>query len=164
MNQTLALDLGSGPKPKNFFNASKVFGVDVVAHGKDIIVCDLAVNPIPVKDGIMDYVTAFDFLEHIPRILYINNQRKNPFVNIMNEVWRVLKEGGLFYSFTPAFPKNAAFSDPTHVNILTEETFIHYFDAVHRKASIYGFYGAFEIVEQRWQINHLSTLMKKIRV
>ena len=163
MNQTLALDLGCGPKPKHFFNASRVYGVDVVAYGEDVIACDLAVNPIPIQDGIMDYITAFDFLEHIPRILYINNQHKTPFVDIMNEVWRVLKEGGLFYSFTPAFPKNAAFSDPTHVNIITEETFIHYFDAKHTKASIYGFYGAFEILEQRWQINHLATLMKKVR-
>jgi SAM-dependent methyltransferase len=162
VSHTIAVDLGSGATPRNHFGATKVFGVDVVPQGEDVIVCDLAVSPIPIKDGIIDFVTAFDFLEHIPRVVYHSGQRKNSFVDVMNEVWRILKPGGLFYSFTPAFPKLAAFSDPTHVNIITEETFIHYFDDRHRKATIYGFNGAFQVIEQTWKINHLATLMRKV--
>ena len=162
MPQTIAVDLGSGASPRNHFGATKVFGVDVVPHGEDVIVCDLAVSPIPIRDGIIDFVTAFDFLEHIPRVIYLGAERKNPFVEVMNEIWRILKPGGLFYSFTPAFPKVAAFSDPTHVNIITEETFIQYFDDRYKKATIYGFKGAFEILEQTWKINHLTTLMRKV--
>ena len=80
----------------------------------------------------------------------------------MNEVWRVLKPDGKFYSSTPAFPHAAAFWDPTHVNFITEETFPLYFDNTNIWARGYGFKGSFEIESQTWQGPHLiSTLIKK---
>lgn len=45
----------------------------------------------------------------------------------MNEVHRVLKPNGIFLHQTPAYPSTVAFRDPTHVNIITEETIPHYF-------------------------------------
>jgi len=90
--------------------------------------------------------------------------RRLCFVELMNEIYRVLKVGGLFFSFTPAFPAAAAWRDPTHVNIITEETFPLYFDDVNRLASIYGFQGHFKIEEQKWHDNnmHLITVMRKV--
>lgn len=44
----------------------------------------------------------------------------------MSDIWRVLKPGGIFYARTPAYPSAAAFQDPTHVNIITDQT-ISYF-------------------------------------
>jgi hypothetical protein len=72
-------------------------------------------------------VTAHDFIEHIPKVI-CNPQRRNSFIELMNETWRVLKVGGRFLSVTPAFPQPAAFVDPTHVNIITEQIFPLYFD------------------------------------
>ena len=83
----------------------------------------------------------------------------------MNEIHRVLKAGddsGKFLSFTPAFPQSAAWRDPTHVNIITEETFPLYFDDKNRWATQYGFKGAFQILQQEWRGPHLVTVMKKI--
>ena len=80
----------------------------------------------------------------------------------MNEVYRVLKLDGLFLSFTPAYPHAEAFRDPTHVNIIAEDTFSLYFDSKNRWASMYGFTGAFEIVMQEWRGPHLLTIMKKV--
>ena len=126
--QTSSLDLGCGPKPKNFFNANIVYGIDVREDLElNIIKADLAIDNIPFPDNFFEYVTAHDFIEHIPRILYLP-QRKAPFVDLMSEIWRVLKTGGQFLSFTPAFPQAAAFWDPTHVNIITEQSFPLYFD------------------------------------
>ncbi len=51
-----------------------------------------------------------------------------PFLELMNDVHRVLiKPGGLFFSSTPSYPWPMAFADPTHVNIMTEETIVHSF-------------------------------------
>ena len=67
----------------------------------------------------------------------------------MNEVWRVLKPGGIFYAVTPAYPMPEAFQDPTHVNIITDQTH-HYFCRDWSYTSNYGFKGRFEIVAAKW--------------
>jgi SAM-dependent methyltransferase len=119
------------------------------------------VEPIPYEDNFFEYVSAHDFLEHIPRVVYVPG-RRNAFVELMNEVYRVLKVGGMFLSLTPAYPHAAAFQDPTHVNIITEETFPLYFDDVNRWAAGYGFKGAFRIRIQEWRGVHLLTVMQKV--
>jgi SAM-dependent methyltransferase len=90
--------------------------------------------------------------------------RRFCFVELMNEIYRVLKVGGRFLSFTPAFPAPPAWRDPTHVNIITEETFPLYFDYQNRGASAYCFNGYFQIVDQQWHENkiHLITEMVKV--
>jgi hypothetical protein len=90
-------------------------------------------------------------------------KRRNSFVELMNEVFRVLKPGGAFLSITPAFPHGPAWRDPTHVNIITEETFPLYFDDKHCLASMYGFYGGFRIDSQRWEGINLITAMVKTK-
>ena len=160
--QTTSLDLGCGPKPKNFFNANIVYGIDVREDLElNIIKADLAIENIPFPDSFFEYVTAHDFIEHIPRILYLP-QRKAPFVDLMSEIWRVLKTGGQFLSFTPAFPQAAAFWDPTHVNIITEQTFPLYFDNENIWAKPYGFKGSFKILNQQWNGPHLISILEKV--
>ncbi|WP_140628797.1 glycosyltransferase [Methylibium rhizosphaerae] len=155
------LDLGCGDVPRNPFHADDLCGVDVRSDlSGNIRSADLVLGPIPFDDESFDYVTAFDFIEHVPRIVYAPH-RRHPFVEVMNEVHRVLKPGGLFLSHTPAYPHGVAFRDPTHVNIITEETFPIYFDDESRAASIYGFNGAFKIRLQRWQGPHLLTVLQK---
>lgn len=161
---TRSLDLGCGNAPRNEFHCDEVFGIDIRPNIKErVFAVDLAIDPIPFADKYFDAVTAFDFIEHIPRIVY-NPNRRFCFVELMNEIYRVLKPGGLFLSFTPAFPKAAAWRDPTHVNIITEETFPLYFDDTNRISSMYGFNGSFKIEDQKWHSNdmHLITLMRKL--
>jgi len=128
-NMTKSLDLGCGINPKNTFNADEVFGIDYGGRNDlpaNIRLADLAIEPIPFEDDSFEFVTAHDFIEHIPRVLYVP-ERRNPFVDLMSEVYRVLKMGGTFLSLTPAYPHTSAFIDPTHVNIITEGTFPLYF-------------------------------------
>lgn len=159
---TRTLDLGCGLQPKNPFKAQEVYGVDIRTDGQRVLVADLAVEPIPFEDNFFDYCTAFDFLEHVPRVIYAP-QRRFCFVELMSEIFRVLKPGGRFLSFTPAFPAPAAWRDPTHVNIITTETFPLYFDTQNGWAKMYGFKGGFVIEKQYRDKNkiHLVTIMKK---
>lgn len=158
---TKTLDLGCGPNPNNPFKADEVFGVDIREDiGNNIAAADLAIEPIPYGDDTFDYVTAYQFIEHVPRVLYAPKHR-NPFVMLMNEIYRVMKVDGVFLSVTPAYPHAAAFQDPTHVNIITEETFPNYFDDTNRWAKIYGYTGYFRMLRQDWMGANLVTQMQK---
>ncbi len=162
-----SLDLGCGKNPKNPFNAEEVFGVDYGMRPDlpaNIRLADLVIEPIPFDSDSFDFVTAHDFIEHVPRVLY-NPTRRNPFVDLMSEVYRVLKMNGTFLSLTPAYPHSSAFIDPTHVNIIAEGTFPLYFgDAAADSpwARIYGFKGAFHVVSEEWRGPHLLTVLQKI--
>jgi SAM-dependent methyltransferase len=153
---SISLDLGCGETIRNPYQALKVIGLDI----QD---ADLAIQPIPYKDNYFDYVTAYDFLEHIPRLLYVP-QRRYPFVELMSEIYRVLNIGGKFLSSTPAFPHGAAFQDPTHVNIITPDTFYEYFDDQKTWAKMYGFKGAFHISNMRYHGPHLIAELMKVHV
>jgi hypothetical protein len=62
----------------------------------------------------------------------------------MNEIWRVLVDGGRFYAVTPVAPSLEAFSDPTHVNYVTEHTH-DYFCGEQPAGRAYGFIGRFDL-------------------
>lgn len=159
---TRSLDLGCGPIPQNPYNADEVYGVDIRSDlGTNIAAADLAIESIPFMDSQFEYVTAFQFIEHIPRILYLPHKR-NPFVELMNEIYRVLIPGGIFLSVTPAYPHSSAFVDPTHVNIIAEDTFTKYFDDTYRWAQMYGFTGRFRVLRQEWSDDNLVTQLQKI--
>jgi SAM-dependent methyltransferase len=153
---TVSLDLGCGETIRNPYQALQVIGLDI----QD---ADLAIEPIPHPDDYFDFVTAYDFLEHIPRLLYVP-QRRYPFVELMSEVWRVMKVGGKFLSSTPAFPHAPAFQDPTHVNIITPLTFAEYFDDEKTWAKMYGFKGKFYINNMRYHGPHLIAELEKVSV
>lgn len=162
LKNSISLDLGCGAVPRNPFNAQYFYGIDLSDHNLDFIkVADLTLENIPFQNNFFDYITAFDFIEHIPRVIYCP-ERRFPFVMLMNEIYRCLKPNGYFLSHTPCYPYSALFRDPTHVNFITEETFSIYFDNVNRHAKIYGFNGSFRIIKQGWNGFSLVTLLQKI--
>jgi SAM-dependent methyltransferase len=148
---TRHLDLGCGGRPRNPYARDVVCGVDIAPAPVDadveIRTANLAVQRIPFGDDEFDSVSAYDFLEHIPRVLPTADGRgtRFPFIELMNEVWRVLRPSGRFYASTPAYPHAMAFQDPTHVNILTKDSHT-YFARPQLLARMYGFTGDFECV------------------
>jgi len=161
-----SVDLGCGGRPLNMFHADEVSGCDLIANpDTNVKACNLSIDPIPFGANSLDFVIAQNFIEHVPRILSTPSGTRFPFVDLMTEIHRVLKPKGLFFSKTPAYPRLEAFQDPTHVNIITNDTFPFYF-CWHPFGGpwgrLYGFHGRFDLVQQRWQGPHLLTLLRKI--
>ena len=153
------LDLGCGTLPRNPYSRKALFGVDIrrlestSTEAFEFAAANLSFEPIPFGDDAFASVSAFDFLEHIPRVL--NGAAPNttvfPFIRLMNEVWRVLAPGGLFYALTPCYPGLEAFTDPTHVNVITECTHL-YFCGSEPAGRMYGFDGQFRVRRAQWVI------------
>lgn len=144
------LDIGCGAKPRNPYGCKHVYGLDIYQDKNlppEVIFkqANLVLHNIPYEDALFDSVSAYDFLEHVPRMLAVGSEIRLPFIELMNEVWRVLKPNGIFYAQTPAYPHASAFQDPTHVNIITDGTH-KYFCGEFPAANIYGFKGRFEVV------------------
>lgn len=148
------LDLGCGPSPRNPYGAEELHALDLVAPiGFDparFHQANLVLQPIPFEAGHFDSVSAYDFIEHIPRLIALpGGGTRLPFIELMNEVWRVLKPGGRFYAVTPAWPRAEAFVDPTHVNVITADTH-RYFTEPDLGARMYGFNGSFRALRVGW--------------
>lgn len=164
-----ALDLGCGLSPRNPFCCAKAKGIDIRSSDQ-VVRSNLTLEPIPFADSSFSVVTAFDFLEHMPRVVTLSkgntecgpeSTTRFPLIELMNEVYRVLRPGGIFFSSTPCYPWPMAFSDPTHVNIMTEETLANYFCLPKKWASIYGFLGSFNFSEGFWTDCHYNALLQK---
>lgn len=156
--KTWHADLGCGATPKNPYQRDKLVGIDLIDCAFDCELpldfekksADIFLNPIPYPDSTFDSVSAFDVLEHVPRyVVRANDTPMLPFINLMNEIYRVLKPGGLFIASTPAYPHPKAFQDPTHVNIITEHTHT-YFTGKNPYGERYGFVGHFEVKRVSW--------------
>lgn len=174
---TYSLDLGSGPVPKNPFGADVVYGADIgvlgdgginPAYPENVVYWDAIQQKIPFEDNSLDYVVCTDFLEHIPRIIYLPGFagmaiRKQPFIDVMSEVWRVLKPGGTFQAKTPAYPTPQAFQDPTHVNFITEATWDYFAGGMVELCQEYGFKGRFSLNGQWWENYWLVWEMEAVK-
>lgn len=144
------LDLGCGDHPRNPYERGTLYGVDIRMPDRAVAyehrVANLVLEPIPFADSSLGSVSAFDYLEHVPR-LFPDGQggTRFPFVQLMDEIWRVLAPGGRLYALTPAYPHPEAFVDPTHVNIITDESHT-YFCGESPLGRMYGFSGCFKVI------------------
>ena len=153
MEHTSHLDIGCNSNPRNPFNASKLYGVDIIdlkTNQFNYHKCNLIYDALPFPDSSFESVSAYDFLQIVPRNAIINGTGVFPFIHVMNEIYRVLKPGGIFYAITPGYQRNEAFVDPTSVNFITKKTHT-YFLSPKYKAHMYGFKGKFKIVRKvKW--------------
>jgi SAM-dependent methyltransferase len=153
-NPTRHLDLGCGLLPRNPYHQAVLYACDIKDFREGVKdteyffrAADLSREDIPFEDNYFDSVSAFDFIEHIPRHAVDSNGHVIlPFIKLMSEIHRVLRPGGIFLANTPAFPREEAFQDPTHVNIITKKTH-QYFCGDNPYAVRYGFVGGF--IEKR---------------
>lgn len=146
------LDLGCGTNPQNPYHRANLFGLDIRDDAQELLAqrgigikkANLIFEKIPFDDNFFESVSAIDFLEHVPRQICLgsSNEVVYPFINLMNEVWRVLSPGGRFLAVTPAYPSPLSFADPTHVNHIAQGTH-EYFCGKRPAGHIYGFNGRF---------------------
>ena len=120
------VELGCGENRRDM-DGYKNIGIDIV-DGKCVdIVCNLGFEDIPLSADYADFVQGIDFIEHVPKCVWEEKKRLVPLIQVMNEVWRILKPNGELYLETP-FSHWAYDRDPTHVSQLAEDWW-HYFGA-----------------------------------
>jgi SAM-dependent methyltransferase len=113
--QGIRLDIGGGNNPNPGF-----VNIDILPLPKVDIVWDLEKTPWPIDSESVLTATASHVLEHI-------NPHKGVFIDVMNEIWRVLKPNGQFAFVVPHAASHGYAQDPTHCNMINETT-MHYFD------------------------------------
>ncbi len=132
------LDLGCGLSKEPGFT-----GLDRLALSGVDIVCDLDREAIPLPDDSVVEVHTRHFLEHAADLLAV-----------MQEIWRVCRDGARVRIAVPYFNSIGAYRDPTHRRFFTWETFEHFTDG----GNVPSFYGEarFRIVRRRlrfWPAN-----------
>ncbi len=158
---SVSLDIGSGPVPKNPFKSDVLFGADLREDEKNnVVYSDLSLGKLPFENEKFHFITAFDVLEHIQRVVLVEEKTIFPFISLMNEIFRTLKPGGIFFSIQPVYPAKSAFQDPTHVNIMSEDTLDFYFCSK-SWARIYGYEGSFDLIADGWIGDKYFCFMKK---
>jgi len=114
--------------------------VDIVAGPGVDQVADLAA-PWPWSDNSVEYVRAWDIIEHLPDKIMT-----------MNEIYRVLMPGGRAEIAVPTTDGTGAFQDPTHVSFWNRRSFLYY-EAGNpyreRFANSYGIKARFRTVSER---------------
>lgn len=125
----LCLNLGCG-----YRQYEGCVNIDIREETKPDLVCDV-MQGLPYADNSVDQIRADDFLEHLPI---------GKVVPVMEEIWRVLKPGGIFESSTPSTDGRGAFQDPTHCSFWNQNSWLYYSDPAYR--NLYGIKADFEIV------------------
>lgn len=161
--QGIRLDIGGGGNPQpNFVNIDYR---DI--EGKVDIVWNLEQFPWPLPDESVSLAIASHVLEHITphggdtrtaqliKLLlkkkvvsqteideWVGEIEPGPlFMRFMDEVWRIMKPDGQFMIAVPYATSTGYGQDPTHVNMINENTML-YFDPVEPRANgvLYGIY------------------------
>ncbi|MDD5407001.1 MAG: class I SAM-dependent methyltransferase [Sulfurovaceae bacterium] len=86
------LELGTGTR--RYFQYPQSIAIDKSSHAKCDIVRNVAHRGIPFADNTFDKVLSMDVIEHI--------EMYDDLIFFVNEIWRVLKNGGIWYFTTPS--------------------------------------------------------------
>ncbi len=123
-------------------------GIDIQPLPDVDIVHDLNMHPWPVEADSVDQAKAWHIVEHIPAVSVTEKGTRRPFMEFMDECWRVLKVGAMLDIETPHGASDGFLHDPTHCNQVDELTFEH-FDPDCRRFRTYQ-PKPWKIVELRW--------------
>lgn len=132
MEEIMKINLGSGRKKiEGYVN------IDIQERVEPDLVCDV-LKGLPYDDNTVDEVRAHDFLEHIPL---------GRTIQVIEEIWRVLKSGGLLEHLTPSTDGRGAFQDPTHLSFWNINSWLYYTHDAYR--DLYGIKAKFDIQDLR---------------
>lgn len=116
-----ALDIGCGGR-----KLPGAMGMDVLKLPGVDIVHNLDAYPWPVRDNEYDLVFANHFVEHTRDV-----------VRTMEEIHRILKQGGRAVIQVPYFRSTDAYTDPTHTHYFTSQSMDYFVEGTHEAAYNY---------------------------
>lgn len=102
----MKLDVGCG-KDK----VKGAIGIDINKDSAADVICDIEIS-LPFKDDTFDEVYCRQIVEHISDL-----------IALMEEIWRVGKNGAKVRIEAPYYTSIGAFSNPQHRRYITERTF-----------------------------------------
>ena len=117
-------------------NGDDWVGIDMQKIPGVNIVHDINVHPWPIKTGSVDQANAWHIVEHIPPVCVTEQGTRFPFIDFMNECWRVLKPGARIDIECPYAGSVVFYHDPTHCNFITEVTW-EYFDPAYPRYEVF---------------------------
>ena len=109
--EKVSLYLGAGKDHKDGF-----INVDIVDFPGIDLVADVT-KGLPFSDSSVDHVCTRDMMEHLPQ------ESKVP---VINEIWRVLKDGGTMEHYIPNAGSRNDFGSPSHLSHWNLQQFEHF--------------------------------------
>lgn len=117
----IELDIGCGPNKQQGYVGMDIRNLD----GVDIV-HDFNSMPWPLPDECCLRAVASHVVEHVPPVMITEKGTRFPFVEFMDECWRIMKPGGQLAIVTPHGYSMGFLQDPTHCNALNENTFFYF--------------------------------------
>jgi len=142
----MKLHLGCGRNIKDGW-----INFDIVDNGQEVV-RDIK-RGIPFNDNTFDEIYSQHFMEHIPS--------GDDLVFVINEIYRVLKEGGTFTFQVPHSSEPEAF-DPIHLSYWNEGVIKEYFTGRGISIGWSGINVKYEIIKNEKSGKELRVILKKI--
>ena len=114
MEMKKILDIGCG-KRKVKLEGAEVIGLDFYDKTQADVICNLEEGKLPFEDNEFDGIYTIHTLEHIKNL-----------IPIVDEMWRVVKPGGIIKIWTPYFASSLAHSSLDHVRFFSYTSFYPY--------------------------------------
>lgn len=114
------LHLGCGRKQLPVATGVFAINLDADARLKPDVVCCLGKDPIPLADNSVDEAVAIHVLEHIGK-----QGETGEWFAFWEDLYRVLKPGGLLAFESPLHTSVWAWADPSHTRVLSPESFVY---------------------------------------
>ena len=106
-------------------------GVDKIKTGQVDIVHDMNVYPYPFAEDSVDEVLLIHILEHLADT-----------IKVVEEIWRICKDGAVIRIEVPYYNSAGASQDPTHKSFFTENTFDYFTQSGTTPLSEYNYYSS----------------------
>ncbi len=148
----MKLNLGSGYRRKSGY-----INIDNRPETEPGLLCDIE-KGLPYEDGSISEIRAVDILEHF---------HQDKVIFVIEEIWRVLKNNGLFYSLTPSTEGAGAFSDFNHRSYWNRASWLYFSNDAYRQ--LYGTKAKFEgevqdiMTDRKLNIIHTEATMYAVK-
>ncbi len=121
-------------------------GVDKLKTESVDIIHDMNLFPYPFRDNSVDEVFLSHILEHLPNT-----------IRVLEEIYRICKNGAIIRIIVPYYNSPGAFHDPTHIKYFTEHSLDYFTEKGETCYSEYNYYS-----KARFQMESIIPGQRKI--